>query len=271
LPVRYHDHRQLLEQSNPDFLEFHLSYKDLEVDPETVFEAELEIGFAVHSPDLFSGDHLLNLASEDDEHRARSVAELQRVIDLTRRLNRWFPLADTPVVIASLGGFTKEAHVAREARTAMYERVADSLARLDVSDVRLCAQTLPPFPWYLGGQLFCNLFVEAADTAWFAETFGWRLCLDVSHTKLAANFAGESFLTVVDMLAPYTDHLHIVDASGVDGEGLQIGEGEIDFTQLARQLNDLAPNAGFIPEIWQGHVNNGEGFWLALERLEKYL
>ena len=26
--------------------------------------------------------------------------------------------------------------------------------------------------------------------------------------------------------------------------------------------------ATFIPEIWQGHKNNGEGAWLALERLE---
>ena len=26
----------------------------------------------------------------------------------------------------------------------------------------------------------------------------------------------------------------------------------------------------FIPEIWQGHVNGGEGFWTALERLEQW-
>lgn len=27
----------------------------------------------------------------------------------------------------------------------------------------------------------------------------------------------------------------------------------------------------FIPEIWQGHINNGEGFWTALDRLEQWL
>ena len=31
-----------------------------------------------------------------------------------------------------------------------------------------------------------------------------------------------------------------------------------------------APGVSFIPEIWQGHVNNGEGFWTALERLESW-
>src|SRR5205085_4299383 len=30
LPVRYHDYAELLSLSNPDFLEFHLSYKDMD-------------------------------------------------------------------------------------------------------------------------------------------------------------------------------------------------------------------------------------------------
>lgn len=270
LPVRYHDFRPLLAESNPDFLEFHLSYKDLEVGLSSVFDDELNVGFAVHSPDLFSGDFLLNLASEDPDHHARSIAELQNVIDLARHMHRWFPNADAPVVIASLGGFTKDAHVTADRKPAMYERVAEGLARLDVEGVRLCAQTLPPFPWYLGGQLFCNLFVDAEDTADFARTFGWRLCLDISHTKLAATFTGRAFSEAIDLLAPFTDHLHIVDATGVDGEGVQIGEGEVDFAHLAHQLTEHAPGAGFIPEIWQGHVNGGEGFWRALERLEQW-
>ena len=41
--------------------------------------------------------------------------------------------------------------------------------------------------------------------------------------------------------------------------------------ELAEQLDRLAPGVSFIPEIWMGHVNNGEGFWTGLDRLEKYL
>jgi len=33
-------------------------------------------------------------------------------------------------------------------------------------------------------------------------------------------------------------------------------------------LNETAPNIQFIPEVWQGHKNDGEGFWKALEYLE---
>lgn len=270
LPVRFHDHRALLDQSNPDFLEFHLTYKDMDLDPATFFDAPLDLDLAVHSPDLFSGDFLLNLADTDDDNWNRSIHELQRVIELARNMKRWFGRADRPVVIASLGGFTKTGHVRPEERMAMYERVAAGLARLDVDGVHLCPQTLPPYPWYLGGQLYCNLFVDATDTAWFAEKFGWDLTLDVSHSKLAANFAGIGFSAALDQLAPHAAHLHIVDATGVDGEGVQVGDGEVDFAMLAERLDAACPAAGFIPEIWQGHVNGGEGFWVALERLEAW-
>lgn len=270
LPVRFHDFPALADQSNPDFLEFHLTYKDMELALDEVFDAPLPYGLTVHSPDLFPGDFILNLAADDDATFDRSVGELQRVIDLTRRLKRWFPAAVDPVVIASLGGFTKNAHVDADARKVMYERVASGLDRLDTDGVTLCPQTLPPFPWYLGGQLFCNLFVHGDDTAWFAEKYGWPLTFDISHSKLAANFTGVPFSTMVDLLAPHTRHLHIVDAVGVDGEGVQVGDGEVDFAALAAQVDRWCPDAGFIPEIWQGHVNDGEGFWVALERLEAW-
>jgi N-acetylneuraminate synthase len=65
--------------------------------------------------------------------------------------------------------------------------------------------------------------------------------------------------------------MHIADAFGDDGEGLQIGEGDIDFPAMGRLLNQFAADASFIPEIWQGHKNNGEGFWYALNKLELYL
>ena len=278
LPVRYHDVAAMTKDCTPDFLEFHFSYKDLELDLAEVFDhanlghdTPLPMGYACHSPDLFTGDFLLNLASDDDAHWERSIAELQRVIDLTRAMRPYFHAeAPDPVVIASLGGFTHSAHVTPDLLPAMYARVAAGLDRIDDSGVRLCAQTLPPFPWYMGGQLFCNLFVDAADTAAWAEKYDRRICLDVSHSKLAATFGQRPFSEAIDLLAPHADHLHLVDATGVDGEGVQIGDGEVDWALLAQQLDGACPTAGFIPEIWQGHVNDGEGFWIALERLEQW-
>ena len=228
------------------------------------------MGYACHAPDLFAGDFLLNLASEDDAHWERSITELQRVIDLTGRCGRSSRTELDPVVISSVGGFTTDRHAPR--RAARHVRPG---RRRPGPGRRLRGPTGLPdacrrSPWYMGGQLYCNLFVGAADTADFAERYGRRLCLDVSHSKLAANFLGQPFSEAVDRLAPHTEHLHLVDAVGVDGEGVQVGDGEIDWPVLAEQLDRLAPDVGFIPEIWQGHVNDGEGFWLALERLEEW-
>ena len=75
----------------------------------------------------------------------------------------------------------------------------------------------------------------------------------------------------VKSVAPYVSYLHIVDALGADGEGVQIGEGDVDFTELGKNLVTLLPDAPFIPEIWQEHKDNGAGFWEGLEFLEKHL
>ncbi len=270
VPVRYHDARHIAEVASPDFVEFHLSYKDLELDPAPFLEGIGRCRYAVHSPDLFAGDHLLNLAAPEGDYRRRTLDELRRTIDAARRLGEFFDGPEEPVLVVSMGGFTTDRPVGEHERAPMYELVGRALEEVDHSGVRLAAQTLPPFPWYFGGQLYCNLFVDPEDTVRFVGDHGIDLCLDVSHTKLAANHRGASFAEWVELLAPHAIHLHVVDAAGVDGEGLQIGEGEVDFAVLAEQLDRLCPEAGFIPEIWQGHKNDGEGFWIALDRLEQW-
>jgi N-acetylneuraminate synthase len=269
IPIRYHDFQRMMRKSNPDFLEFHFSFKDLDEEIAPFFPEPLDYNLVVHSPDLFHGDHLLNLCTEDKEYRRRSIAELQRVLDITRSLKKYFPkAADRTIVIASLGGFSKNGPLTEPEIRRQYEIVAESLSQLNRDGIELLPQTLPPFPWYFGGQLFANLFVRAEDTAAFCRENNVGLCFDICHSKLTANHENASFLKFCEQIGPYTRHLHVADASGVDGEGLQIGEGDMDFPAIVEVLDRLAPKASFIPEIWQGHKNDGEGFWIAAERLE---
>lgn len=269
VPVRYHDFKAIMAKSNPDFLEFHLSYKDMDLDIHQYFDRTYDLDLVVHSPDLFAGDFLLNLSALDEDYRRRSVRELQRVINITRMLKPFFKKASRPLIVGSLGGVSKEAHLPISERQILYDLIAKSLSELDTEGVEIIPQTLPPFPWYFGGQLYLNLFVDPKDTAEFCREHNYRLCLDISHAKLACNYFKWSFKEFLEQVGPYSAHLHIADAEGVDGEGLQIGKGDIDFPALAEVLEKVAPNASFIPEIWQGHKNEGEGFWIALEQLEK--
>jgi N-acetylneuraminate synthase len=270
VPVRYHDLHQIAAACPLDLLEIHLSCKDLDVDLARFFTQPLPHLLVVHSPELFSGDHILDLCAEDAAYRQRSVEELRRVITVTRQLRQHFPNAHRPLIVVNVGGFSADHFIAATERQKRYGLLLDSLNSIDQSGVELIPQTMPPFPWHFGGQRYHNLFVHAEEILTFCRNNGYRICLDVSHSKLACSHSHESFLEFVEKAAPVTAHLHIADARGVDGEGLQIGDGEIDFRLLMRKLAEVMPEASFIPEVWQGHKNTGQGFWTALERLEQH-
>ncbi len=270
IPVRYHDLDMLSKSSNFNLLEFHLSYKDLLEDEAQYFTKALDMELIVHAPELFRGDHLLDLCSKNEDYRAQSIQNLQEVINVTKRLNNWFTKSRKPRIIINAGGFTADKAIEISERKELYDLLLESLNQLDKNEVEIIPQTMPPFPWHFGGQRFQNLFIDPDETALFCKQNNYKMCLDISHSKLACNQFHWSFSEFIKTVGPYTSHLHIVDALGVDGEGLQINDGEIDFPLLASQLKTIIPKASFIPEIWQGHKNNGEGFWYALEQLEKY-
>ena len=206
----------------------------------------------------------------DEHYRRKSIHELQRVINVTALLKQYFPKTICPKIVTNCGGFTSDIPLTPFQRENLYGVLMESLNKLDKQGVEILIQTMPPFPWHFGGQRYHNLFVDPKDTVEFCVKSGFRLCLDVSHSKLACNYNKWSFKEFLEQAGPYVAHLHIADADGVDGEGLQVGEGNIDFPTLAECLAKTAPQVSFIPEIWQGHKNGGEGFWTALERLEKW-
>lgn len=271
IPVRYHDLAALMPLSNYDLFEFHLSYKDMEEDLSQYFSKPLDYGLVVHAPELFARDHVLDLCSLDPEYRRHSMNELARVIEITRRLQSYFTRAERPCIIINAGGFTQDEPLPVAQRRQRYDMILDSLAQLDTTGVEIIPQTMPPFPWHFGGQRYQNLFMDADEIVEVCSASGLRVCLDTSHSKLACTHHKWSFAEFVRKVGPYTAHLHLADSRGVDGEGLQIGEGEIALGEMGAMLRQFAPKASFIPEIWQGHKNGGEGFWVALERLERYL
>ncbi len=269
IPVRYYDFDAFYNRVKPDLFEFHLSYSDMKLNLGDFFKKTYDMDFVVHAPELFAGSHLMDLATPDDKYRTISIKETQKVIDITRQLKKYFPKTKRPLIVANVGGFSMDQAFEKSEKNAYYKRFAQSLQELDLDGVELIPQTMAPFPWHFGGQRFQNLFVEADEIVEICSQLKLRICLDVSHSKLTSNFFKISFDEFTQKVGPFVAHLHLGDATGVDGEGLQVGDGEINFESLAKTLNQRAPKASFIPEIWQGHKNDGEGFWIALDKLEK--
>lgn len=271
VPVRYHDTERFLEICQPDIIEFHLSYSDMERDPAAYLSGTYDLGFVVHAPELFAGSKLMDLATPDEALRRYSLEQTQAVIDITRGLKKFFPKTKRPPIVANIGGFTMDEPLPPDEKAERYRIFAQSLKELDMDGVELTPQTMAPFPWHFGGQRHQNIFIFPEESAAFCAKHDLRMCVDISHTKLAANHFGFDFAQGLAQLGPHTAHLHFGDAKGLDGEGLQVGEGEIDFDEIGKVLRKHAPTASFIPEIWQGHKNMGEGFWTALERLEGHI
>tara|TARA_Y100000768_G_scaffold388831_1_gene387653 strand:+ start:5567 stop:7450 length:1884 start_codon:yes stop_codon:yes gene_type:complete len=268
IPVRHHDFNQFNELISPDIFEFHLSYSDLNLNLSDYFKGEYQSGFVIHAPELFENSHLLDLASNDKSYLKTSINNMQKVINLTRDFKKYFPNTNKPLIVTNIGGFSMDKNFLPHEVASSYKVFQDSLERLDMEGIELIPQTMAPFPWHFGGQRYQNLFVHPDEIINICESLNLRICFDVSHSMLTCNHFNYDFYEFCKAVGPYAAHLHIGDASGINGEGLQVGDGEIDFVKMSEILNDLSPNASFIPEIWQGHKNRGEGFWIALEKLE---
>ena len=142
----------------------------------------------MHAPELFTGDHLLDLTSPDEAYRQRSLHEMRRVLDRTRSLRRIFS-ADGPTgLVTNVGGFSLDRQMTPTERQQRREILARSLAELDTTDVAIWPQTMPPYPWHFGGQCYHNLFVEPAEIDSLCSELGLGLCLDISPSRLGLQF-----------------------------------------------------------------------------------
>ncbi len=267
VPVRYHDFLDYRRRIEPDLFEFHLSYRDLGLKPQP-FLAEVACSrLVVHAPELFENSELLDLASDDLAYRQRSIDNLQRVVDATLEIGEFFPNADARLIVANIGGFSADEPRPLAMRPELYERFHEACRQVDFSGTELIPQNMAPFPWHFGGQRHQNIFMMPEELAAQARDHGLRLCLDLSHLQMTCFHFGLDFQQALALLLPHSAHLHVADAKGINGEGVLMGTGDIDWPATWAQIRQH-PQVSFIPEVWQGHKDHGAGFWSALRYLQ---
>lgn len=256
--VRYNDYQDLLKY-NPPLLEFHFTDKDLD---EKYPGDQLEMQLVVHAPEFWD-NHLVDLCTVDESHRQSSVDIIRRSVDVTRELGKYFK--GIPKMIVHPGAATLDQPMLDKSQ--LYPNLRRSVDEIDFDGVEFLLENLPPRPWYFGGQWVTNAFMDAYEIKDFLDSMDLKMCFDTSHSKLYCNWAQVDFLDQVSVLKPYISHLHLADAAGLDGEGLQIGEGTIDWVDFLAKVKDY--HGTMIPEIWRGHQRGGEGFIIAINRLSE--
>jgi N-acetylneuraminate synthase len=228
--VRFNDFRNMLHYK-PPLLEFHFTDKDLD---DQYPGDDLDVQLVVHAPE-FWGNHLVDLCTFDEDQRRASVEILQRGINVTRDMAPHF--RGTPKVVVHPGAASLDKPITD--REGLYDNLRRSVEELDFGEVELLIENLPPHPWYFGGQWLTNAFMDMYEIRDFLDSMG---LMNISH-------------------------LHLSDASGIDGEGLQICEGNIDWVKFFEVTGDY--HGTMIPEIWRGHQRGGEGFLVAINRLSE--
>tara|TARA_Y100000992_G_scaffold290398_1_gene245860 strand:- start:16 stop:762 length:747 start_codon:yes stop_codon:yes gene_type:complete len=248
-----------------------MSYNDLSEDFNAYLNVNNNLDFLVHAPELFENDHLLDLCSDNRGYRKQSIKHLQNVIDKTIELKNYFPKTQKPMIIINCGGFSKNSFFPKKSRDKYYNILSESFSLLNHKNTILLPQNMAPFPWHFGGQRYQNLFMDPNEIVKFCRMNNLYICHDLSHSHMTCNFFNTDHIAYTKKLSPFVKHYHIADASGVDGEGLQIGNGTVDFNNILKIIKKSRCDQSFIPEIWQGHKNYGEGFWIALKKLENKL
>lgn len=263
---RLNDFQNFLDLK-PDLVEIHLTWRD-------IFEYRRPAGaftqdLVVHAPEYFQ-DRLIDFTSSDPEVTEYSLDMFQKTIALARDLAPSFKGQMNPrgprLVVHPGGHFPK---LTESNKGEQYRLLKERLHSVDSKGVRILVENMPPRPWYFGGQWYNTVFMDGREVAQFAQEMGWGICYDTSHAGLYCNLAGIPFADNTKAVLDHIAYMHISDARGTTEEGLQIGKGTIDFEQFFAIVSKIDP--GFIPEIWHGHLHQGEGFKQALTTLEKIL
>ncbi|HCC53625.1 MAG TPA: hypothetical protein DEQ20_01665 [Desulfobulbaceae bacterium] len=248
---------------HPKAIEFHLAEKDFQL-PHEINEAH-DCRLIVHAPE-YIGDKLHDLASGSEEIRRKSVAQTLQSLAITRELTPYFQ--GQPKLITHPGAMSLNTKLNPETLAVALARSVREIKAAIGDDVEFLLENLPPYPWYFGGQWKGNYFMAAEEIAAFCDQEGIKLCFDLSHAALYCNAKDTDLAEYIRLLRPYIRHIHFADAYGLDGEGMQIGEGDIDLDRIIPLFADY--RGTWMPEIWRGHLDNGAGFITALQRLNKY-
>jgi len=223
----------------------------------------------VHAPHAFSPEtpeQLIDLSSPVTGTRTKSIETIKTALELSSALSACY-------LVVHPGGISKRP-IRQKGK--LNHNLHSSLQ--EIGSQRLLLENMPWFYWIGDERYTSNILIFAEEFEDFLLHCG-GICLDLCHAYLSQEQG--STRTILEFFRRYPNHikhLHVSDAVSPDGEGLQIGVGEVDFSRLfneihevvdARARSDENKTTGpycytMIPEIKGGHLHGNavskEGF-----------
>jgi len=254
LPIRLHDYLSISRAFDLKNYELHLSFGELDK-LQNFSPDDPTHKFSIHLPDYVNSKHLINPFSINQELRRDSREAFSKVANFASRLlagqnEQVLLVSSLSIIDTNKEDFYSECKV-----------LQDEFASRGLT---LCFQWLPPFAWYFGGSEPLAVFNNEEDLPFILKN-NLNICLDTSHLLMGASFFGFKPDFIVDQLANLIKHYHFADARGFDGEGYQLGQGDINHLDFLMDI--VARPEVKVVEVWQGHLDLYAGFYEALKSI----
>jgi N-acetylneuraminate synthase len=261
MKARPHDIEEVMKLC-PELIEIHASYEDLEKD----LPGKWDIPLVLHAPE-YCGQELMDASSQDEVKRLAAQKVIEKAVNTARRWGAQFK--GTPKVVVHPGGWSNEP-LKKFERDGLYDAFYKTISSINTNGVDFLVENMPPFPMFWGGQWNCNIFMDPKECRDFCTGNGYGLTLDLCHLSMyVKHIKNMTMAEAMRILKPVVAHIHFSGAEGVDKEGLQVGEGDLDLKECLDYLGGL--NVGWVPEVWMSHKDNFAGLKLAWERMDAFL
>ena len=275
IPVRYRDIVKFNEIFNPRLFEIHLSSKDLEFDLNKINIDKIKNKeIIIHSIEQFHDGFIFDLASSSGDIIKESFSRIDKILNHCDLIYDLLCPQNKIPIILNCGGFSRNSFLKENEINEKEKLLTENLFAIKsrYSDYEFLPQSMPPFPWHQGGRSFHNLLRSKESLKKLNKDTGLKICLDFSHTYMNCEFHNLCFIDEIKEIIDITQHMHLSDSSSSSNEGLNIGDGKIDFVKTFKLIyKDSIRNISFIPEVWQGHLNQGANFKLSLVRIANFL
>jgi len=214
----------------------------------------------VHVPE-YHGEVFVDLASDEPSVRRTSIEAVRLSIKLADALG-------SPHIVLHPGGISENGLD----RPRAIKRLHKALEELSYDKFYL-----ENMPWFYFKarrtrgrtvRVRSNIMIAPEDYAQVLDNIA-GMTLDICHGFLSTKEGSmKNLLALFDAYPKLPRYLHISDAKAPDGEGLQLGDGDIEFDQICHRLRKDGEDWWGIPEIMDGHRNGGKGFAKALRILK---
>ncbi len=255
IPVRLHDINKYRDLINTGVYEFHLSYTEVFSEGllDSVSKVNKDDHISIHLPDYLEGNRIVDPISIDTQTRNDSRELIKRTGEFAKQISNKIG-KHIPII----GSFSQRCDRKRE------DVLEDLFYYLpQATEYKIYPQWLPAYAWYFGGSVKLDLFNSQEDIE-YINNKNIDITLDLCHLSLSAEYSKESWLDWYNQLKDRIGHFHLADAEGVDGEGLDIGSGNIGDFSIFLDSEKIK-----VIEVWQGHFHDGIGFLKALDTLNK--